>query len=95
MIEEPISSWLFSRGTPDYTAHAAARRCERKLQQGAIPGISNLTAIRLAKTKPGHLLIAIAYGGHFSGDVLSGDPRPEEVRAAADSLAREELKGTF
>jgi hypothetical protein len=97
MIEEVLEPWMFNRGVPDYKAKAAAARCERKLRQGAIPAISDLTAIRLAKDKPAQLIIAIAYGGHFSGDVLSSTASvdDEQLRAAIDELATEHLKGAY
>jgi hypothetical protein len=95
MIQDNIRNYLFSRGIPNDVAAAVARRCERKIKHGAIPGVSTLTALRYAEMKPDKLLIAIAFGGNFSGDVLSGDPRPEELREAVDLLAREELKGMF
>jgi hypothetical protein len=95
MIADVLEAWLFSRGLPADKAKAAAQRAERKLKQGAIPGISDLTAIRLAKDKPAQLLIAIAYGGHFSGDVLSSTASTEQLREAIDKLAIDHLKGAY
>jgi hypothetical protein len=95
MIEETIEKWLFSRGLPADKASAAAARCEHKLRQGAIPGISDLTAVRLASDKPARLIMAIASGAHFGGDVLSSDPEEDELRAAIEQLAIDQLKGAY
>jgi hypothetical protein len=95
MIQDNVRNFLFERGFPNDVAAAVARRCERKIKNGAIPGVSNLTALRYAEMKPGPLIRAIAFGGNFGGDALTGDPRPEELREAVELLARDELKGMF
>ncbi len=95
MIQDNIRNFLFSRGFDNDTAAAVARRCERKIRHGSIPGVSNLTALRYAEMKPGPLLVAIAFGGNFGGDALTGNPQPDELREAVEQLAIEELKGMF
>jgi len=95
VIEETLESWMFSRGVPPWIASAAAARCEHKLQLGAIPGISDLTAIRMASAKPGPLIMAIARYGRFRRDALSSRPTRDELRAAIHKLAMEKIKGCY
>lgn len=95
MIQDNIRNYLYSRGYHNATAAAVARRCERKIKHGAIPGVSNLTALRYAEMKPGPLIMAIAFGGNFGGDALTGTPSYEDLRKAVDQLEHDEIKGMF